>query len=588
MSTSSVVPTPATPDVCTLAVLVEGKEISGEYHLLSVTVVRELNRIPTATIHLKDGEASQQTFAASETDLFIPGKQVEVQLGYRSENETVFKGIVVRHGLKARRSGAMLVVECKDAAVKLTQGVRSAYFVDSKDSDVISDLVEAAGLTADVEDTDVQAEAIVQFESTDWDFILCRAEANGQVVSVVDGTVAVKPPDAGQDPALTVAFGSTLLELDLEMDARTQEDSLLARAWSSGEQELAEADASEPSAPDNGDLDASTLASVLSRGAGVVSHGGTLEEAELQAWADSRLLKERFARTRGRALFQGFAGIVPGDTLQVEGVGSRFTGKLYVSGVRHTVGQGNWQTDAQLGLDPALFARTFDVSHLPAAGMLPAVHGLQIGVVTALADDPQGEDRIRVRMPLVSAADDGVWARLATLDAGKDRGTYFRPEIDDEVVVGFLAGDPRQAVVLGMLHSSAKPTPEPLSDDNHKKGYCSREKLRLIFDDENKVIELQTPAGNVLSLSEDDSGITLQDQNDNKVVLSPDGILLDSAKDLTIKARADVKIEGVNVEVSASAGFKAGASGTAEMKGASTTVQGSASLTLSGGLVKIN
>jgi len=71
-------------------------------------------------------------------------------------------------------------------------------------------------------------------------------------------------------------------------------------------------------------------------------------------------------------------------------------------------------------------------------------------------------------------------------------------------------------------------------------------------------------------------------------VLSPDGILLDSAKDLTIKARADVKIEGVNVEVSASAGFKAGASGTAEMKGASTTVQGSASLTLSGGLVKIN
>ena len=87
--------------------------------------------------------------------------------------------------------------------------------------------------------------------------------------------------------------------------------------------------------------------------------------------------------------------------------------------------------------------------------MLPAANGLQIGVVTALEDDPQGDDRIKCRLPMVGAGEEGLWARLATLDAGDGRGTYFRPEIGDEVVVGFLDDDPRNPVILGMCHSSA-------------------------------------------------------------------------------------------------------------------------------------
>ena len=94
MSNESTIPTPATPDVCTVAILVDGAEIPGEYHVMSVCVARELNRIPTATVQLKDGEASKSTFAASNSALFIPGKNIEIQFGYRSHNDTVFKGLV--------------------------------------------------------------------------------------------------------------------------------------------------------------------------------------------------------------------------------------------------------------------------------------------------------------------------------------------------------------------------------------------------------------------------------------------------------------------------------------------------------------
>ena len=207
-------------------------------------------------------------------------------------------------------------------------------------------------------------------------------------------------------------------------------------------------------------------------------------------------MKERLAKVRGRAKFQGFAGVLPGKVIEVTGIGERFEGKMYVSGVRHTLANGNWETDVQLGLSTELFAETYNLRPLPAAGLLPAVSGLQIGVVTALENDPDGEDRIKVRLPLVSPAEEGIWARIATLDAGKERGTFFRPEIDDEVVIGFLSDDPRHPVVLGMCHSSAKPAPEPAKDDNHRKGYVSREKMQFIFDDEKKAIVLATPGGN--------------------------------------------------------------------------------------------
>ena len=588
MSAPSTIPTAATPDVCTVGVLVDGQALPGRYHVLSVRVTRELNRIPSATLHIKDGDAAQQSFEASESELFVPGHGLSIQLGYRSQEETVFEGVVVRQTLRARRSGAQLVVECKDAAVQLTRGARSAYYVETSDSEVMEELIERHGLSADVAPTEPSPLSLVQYDCSDWDFLLCRAEANGHDVRVVDGTVHTGPPDPSAEPALHVAFGATLLELDLELDAREQSESLSASAWSAAEQSRSASEASEPAASTAGNLDAPTLASALSAGEEQLAHGGALSEPELQAWADARLARQRHARVRGRASFQGFAGLQPGDTLAVEGVGARFEGSLYVSGVRHSVSAGNWQTDAQLGVDPTPFARRSDVARLPAGGLLPAAQGLQIGVVTALAGDPEGEHRIQVRLPFVSEDEDGIWARLATLDAGPERGTYVRPEVDDEVVVGFLDADPRHAVVLGMLHSSAHAPPEELSDDNHLKGYTSREGLQQVFDDEQKRIHWATPEGNQLTLSEEEGGIALQDQNGNSIVLSADGIAITSAGEILLEASSGVTVSGMDIELSASSSLSASGSSSAELKGASTTVEGSATLTVSGGIVQIN
>jgi Rhs element Vgr protein len=429
---------------------------------------------------------------------------------------------------------------------------------------------------------------VVQFDSTDWDFLVCRAEANGQVVSVEDDKVRIFRP-AASSPALQVAFGSTVLELDAEMDARWQDKGVKAISWSPADQKLAEADGAEPTVPAAGNVTAADLAKAVGDDVEELRHGGAVDTAELQAWADGRLQRMRLARLRGRARCQGFAKLAPGKTVQITGIGDRFAGKLFVSGVRHTVAGGNWETDVQFGLSPETFAETYDLKPSPAAGLLPAASGLQIGVVTALENDPKGEERIRVRLPLVDPKEDGVWARLATFSASKDHGAYFRPEIDDEVVVGFLQQDPDHPVVLGSCNSSARASAEPGKDDNNKKGWVSREKLKLTFDEDKKVVELETPGGNKLTLSDDAKGIALVDQNGNKLTLDDKGITVESAKDMIFKAPSgDVKISGKNAELTAQTGFKASGASTAEMSGAQTKINGDAITVIKGGLVQIN
>ncbi len=166
--------------------------------------------------------------------------------------------------------------------------------------------------------------------------------------------------------------------------------------------------------------------------------------------------------------------------------------------------------------------------------------------------------------------------RVCTLDAGKERGTFFLPELQDEVIVGFINNDPRHAVILGMVNSSKLPAPLEAADANNEKGYVSRSKLKLIFNDEKKTINIETPGGNKVLISDDEKKIHLEDQHGNKITMNEDGITIDSYKDLIFKAVKDMKGDAVNITMKASANAKVEGSGGAEISsGGNTTVKGS-------------
>jgi len=269
--------------------------------------------------------------------------------------------------------------------------------------------------------------------------------------------------------------------------------------------------------------------------------------------------------------------------VELKGFGSRFNGKAFVSSVYHEFSPNQkWFTHLGLGLDPKWFSQEYDdIIDVAASGLLPAVKGLHIGIVTALEGDPDGENRIQVKLPMISLEEDGIWARYASPDAGNERGIYFRPELDDEVIVAFINEDPRDPVVLGMLHSSSKPAPFEAADDNHEKGIVTREKLKVVFNDEKKTIDIETPNGNKLQFTDEDGAILLEDENGNKISMNADGITIESAKDLILKASGDISMEGTGIEIKASAQLKAEGSAGAEVSSGGQTV-------ISGSLVQIN
>ncbi|WP_437682260.1 type VI secretion system tip protein VgrG [Sorangium sp. So ce131] len=561
---------------------VRGELVSRAHQLLAVTVTKAVNRISSARLVYLDGAAAASDFPLSNAALFVPGSEVEILAGPAGAEVSLFKGVVVQQALKVRDRGApQLIVDCRHRAFKLTVGRKNACFFDQTDSDLIAALLDGAGVEADVEATTVVHPQQVQYRASDWDFLLTRAEANGKLVFTNDGAVAVKAPSFGGAAVATLHFGATILEMDAQIDARIQFDGVKSVTWDPAQQALVEREAADPGVSGPGNLSSEDLAAVAARGSCELRHAA-LGEDEAQAWADAAWLKSRMSKVSGRAKCEGLATVSPGDIVTLSGVGARYGGDVFVTGVRHdsSAAEG-WKTHLQFGSVERWSAEERAVSAPRAGALLPGVSGLQIGKVVSNEDDA-GEHRVRVRLPLVEDGGDGIWARVASLDAGEERGFFFRPEIDDEVVVGFLDDDPRRAVILGMLHSSARAAPLQGSDDNHEKLYQSRSKMRLYFHDEKKLMQLDTPAGNTIALSEEQKGIRIEDQNGNVIELSADGIRIESKKALTLKAGTAVEIEsGTSLTVKGGAELKLSGSSGAELSSTAIT-------SVKGSLVKLN
>jgi Rhs element Vgr protein len=545
MSNNRVIPTKGADTVVTATLKVEGQAVPKTVEVMDIRVALEINRIGKASITILDGEPAKGDFPLSNLDLFVPGKRIEVFVGHQSDEQLIFNGIIVQHDISIRqRGGAVLKLDCRDEAIKLTLTRKNRYFAEQTDSSAIDDILAEAGLEAELEDTQVIQPQLVQYYATDWDFMLTRAEVNGMYCYFDGRRMRVQRPRFDAEPKLSLAYGATIKQLDAGMSARTQYSAVRTLSWDPSGQELLEGEAVAPEMQEQGNFSADLLAQALGGEALRLQHSGNMGIDALHSWADAGLMRSRMAKVRGVVKSGGTASVWPGDMIQLSGVGERFNGPAFVSGVHHFIGNGKWDTSFQFGYTPRWFSEERQIQAPLNAGLSPAVSGLQIGVVTQLQGDPNGNFRIQVRMPLLGNADGAVWARIAAPDAGQNRGFVFRPEIGDEVVLGFVNNDPAYPVVLGALHSGAKPAPVDAADANHGKGYTSRSSMRLHFDDDKKALQLDTPAGNKLVLSEQDRGITIEDQNGNKIVLSSSGISIESASALNLKANTQLKAQG--------------------------------------------
>lgn len=541
-------PTDLVNSTLSLLVKVLGTIIPDYYPLISVDVHHQINRISSATLIFTDGVMNASRTPITDNDSFVPGNKIEILAGYGIGDElSIFSGLIVKQGIAISADGFFrLTLSCKHEAVGMTFNRKDVEFTDLSDAEILTRIIQGNQLNGEVASTSVIQETVTQKGATDWDFLLSRAEFYGFLVTCEKGnTVEIAAPNLSAEPVLRLTLGESILSFNAELDAQRQ-----------------------------------------------------ASELEASAWANASLLRMRLSALKGSVSFQGNGTVLPGKMVLLEGVGARYNGNAFVSSVNHQIADGSWKTTVEFGLDDLPIAEQGNFNSLPVAGQLPAISGLQIATVKNLFEDPQSLHRIQLTINSSAENQTGTWARVSNFYATADAGSGFLPEVGDEVVVGFVDSNPRYPIVIGSLYSSLKAPAHPAKDNNNFiKSIVTKGKLKISFDDEKKVMTLETPAGNVVTLDDENKKTVISDQNGNVITMDPSGISMLSNKDISLKAKGDISLEaegkialgakndvvvsGLNVTNVALNGFTAAGGATAELKASGQT-------TVKGGIVMIN
>ena len=574
--------------VASCAITSDGTEIPDYYGIMSIRVSQQINTLADAQISIRDGNASDQVFRITDAKTFEPGAKIVISLGYKSNDEVVFSGIVTKQSIRVDDSGTNLDVTCKDSLIKLTKSKSKVVLSDALDSNAIEKIATNAGIEKKVTATKVTQEKIVQYNATDWDFVVNKAELNGMVVLTDAGKLVVAAPNPNATPEIGLTYGKDILGMSTEIEADHQYEAVTGSFWDVDQQEMVKVEAKEPAENKQGDLSDQQLSAVLSSTSTVDNLVPTSQE-DAQAIADAAMLKSRLSRYRGSISFQGSSKIKPNTLIALKGLGERFDGNAYVSSVSHTMSNGQWHTEVQLGMSPEWFSEKTATSTGPtASGALKGVKGLQTAKVVEIyseseeaAKAPEKEFKVALKIPAISDQEELVWARLSTFYASNGFGAFFYPEENDEVIVGFINGDPRFPVILGSVYSSALPTPVPIEDaNNYTKALVTKSKMQLQFDDEKKVLTIATPNKNTITISDEDKGIAISDENENKINMNDKGITVESASSMTLKAAKDLNIQGESVTIKADS--------TVSVQGQACKISGDASTDIKGAEINLD
>lgn len=528
---------------------IDGVKTGLDTLLTEAKVNFELNKIPFAKF----------TFASPEEDFekdpnsplhSLQGEpaatplEIEVKISFEGNMETLFKGVVKSLDQQFENCMVLTKIECKDIALRLSQSSTEEENNNQTFEEKLVNYTTGITLSDNLTGQSWGEENITHNTTTvPWDYLVGFLDSIGMMVALRNAEfkgIAILNPES--DPMYVAENGINVFTFSGRVDNERRKSSVTIERWNAENQETISVISTQNTA-DNVHF---------------IRLGETvLQESTLQLIADTIIAKSNLAAANGTVSTFGNLKAKAGDYISFNKVNPNVNEQLLlISKEEHLIKNGCWKTEFTYGLENE---ETFTQNTAPGVnnthaeiGQSNAVNGLQIGIITQIVEDPNNHFRVKVRIPQLSSGGDGVWARLATMNASKDMGSFFIPSIGDEVIVGCLNNNPDNPIILGSLYSSNKPMPFPIEENNFIKGFVTNEGTRIIMNDDKKSIELSTANGNKLMISDDLKGFVLEDQNSNKITMNDQGIILESSKDLNLKATGNIKLEGANINLEGS------------------------------------
>ncbi len=547
------------------------------------------------------------------------GKEVEIKAetaeGTVTDYGAVISGLLIKGEITGLEPEFVaggsngLVVRGYDKSHRLHRGRCTRTFVKKTDSDIVETLALEAGLTSKADATSLTYDWVSQSNQTNMEFLQARAARIGYQVFCVEGDLHFKKGDANLGDGPELEYGIQLLEFRPRWTGSQQADDVTVYGWDPLGKESVQSSAKAPSGSLNqggmtetGGAKASSAFSAASE-AIADQPVFTVDEANALAEGLSNDIGRAFVQAEGICF--GHPEVMPGYTITVKGVGTRFSGKYYVTSATHIRnGQGYETRFGISGRQP------HTLNHLlrPGNGHRLSegrVQGVVTAVVTQLEDE-KDVGRIKVMYPWLpkhSGVDiESDWIRIASPMAGAERGFQFLPEIDDEVLVAFEHGDVHRPYMIGALWSSTDKPPKGKSDyvadgkvvQHVLKTRCGHEIVLGDAEGEEQ-ISVTTKSGHKVIL-DDASGsekITICDKTgknqmvidsaSNSMSISVDGdfsvtaqgkINLTSTGDMTLDATGNGSFKGMQLALEGTS--------KSEMKAPQVTVKADAQVEVSG------
>ncbi|HAE58796.1 MAG TPA: hypothetical protein DCG54_04615 [Anaerolineae bacterium] len=457
---------------------------------------------------------------------------------------------------------------------------------------------------------------ILQYNQSDWEFLWARAQMLGYQVYVDGRFLHFEPAGKERGTPVSLSWQNDLSKFEPRIVASGAISKVSASGWdsklkkgvsSSSSAHMSSTVAAIPGAALPGSKQLMTAFMKQFEDNVVDPSTTTPMMATAQAKARFAEHESSFVRASGE-VDGGAPNLVAGTTMMVTNVGVRFSGKYFATEARHIYRNGHYKVQFQVsGRNP------YTIRHLLLGKdhELNKLYGVMPAIVTSNTD-PEMLGRVRVKFPwMPDDTLDSAWARLALPGAGADRGLFFVPEVNDEVLVAFEQGDPSLPYVVGALWNKRDKPPKAPAGVAIAAGKVNQ---RIISSRTGHVIVLDDTQGQEKIIIQDKTGKNsiMIDSVKNSMDITVQGDLtIDVGGKMTVKSKMEYSLNAQKVDMQAQTGasLKAGqsqldlqAAGAAlkgtkvdvqgqaqtNIQGAQTSVKGSAMVEIQGALVKIN
>jgi phage baseplate assembly protein V len=457
----------------------------------------------TLVFHNPDNELT-------DSAVFAPGNDIELHMGYGRDLEPMVAGEIASLQPSFPASGApTLTVTGYDRSQRLRHNEPDrAAFKYVTDSVIAAQIAAENGLVPVVDPSPFYHEHIQQ-TGTDMAFLKERARANGFDVYVEWDRLHFELPRPPTQ-AYVLEWGENLVSFTPRLSTAGAAGLQVVRSY---DEELAQTVVGIAAATDIDLEDVverlgdSVLDALLSLGRRVSRRQPVKSPLDAAAFAKALLSEILDGLYEGSGTTMGLPGLRAGDPVTIRGVGRRFSGRYRLKRVTHRLDEGGFQTDfevTQRASSSLLGMLRKSVAESPSPNGRDPVHGLAIGRVTNNVDD-EGLGRVRVHLPWFSERGETRWVACMTPMAGSGRGMEFVPDIGDDVVVAFLAGNIDDPIVLGSVWNARQRPPVRVAAGNQVRKIKTGAGHTVTLDDSARTVtiesaghlELKAPKGEV-------------------------------------------------------------------------------------------